>query len=297
MALVTLVSRQQAETNRVTDLIRDALAENRIKHPLMEDEWIRVSSIGNMCPREEAICSKNNIIREDKVDGDAGLNFEFGNAIHWLFQNRAIARTGYIVGSWRCTYCGEIYGSRDSKMVPRPESCIRCGAVAGDRPRVLGRPIDDVMPHAFIYIEEWLGNEEFKIGGSPDGQMVFCDPNNYTNDDLTLLEFKSSNENNFGKYKDCPDFGHVIQTQVYMWLTGLRKAKIIYFNKNFSPYKHNPIHEHDLEYDEECIDRVKEAVSSLRIGAAGGPLPERNVCSTPDCSRAIKCKARDICFA
>lgn len=297
MALVSLVSRQQAATNRVTDLIRVALAEERKKQPLLADEWIRVSSIGGLCPREEVLCYKNDVVRSDTVDGDAGLNFEMGNAIHWLFQNRAIGKTGYLIGSWRCTYCGEVYGSRDTKMVPRPSSCIRCGALAGEAPRSMGRPDPDAMGNAFLYVEEWLGNEEFKIGGSPDGQMVFCDPNDYAIDDLTLLEFKSCNDRNFVKYKEYPDFVHVIQTQVYMWLTGIRKAKILYLNKNFSPAAHNPIHEHDLDYDHECIERIQAAITDIRTGISTGQLPERSVCATPDCSRAIGCKVSTLCFS
>lgn len=297
MALASLVRDRKAEKNSLVGLISDALKESRDKTPMAEEDWVRVSSIGSMCPREEVLCSNNNIVREDSFDGYVGLNFELGNAVHWLFQNRAIAATGKIIGSWRCTYCGEVYGSRATRMVPRPDRCIRCGAIAEDVPRANGKPDLTASGNAFLYVEEWLGNHEFRIGGSPDGQMVFGDPLNYAEEDLILLEFKSASDNNFAKYRNTPDFLHVIQTQVYLWLTGYKKAKILYFNKNFSPSSKNPIHEHNIEFDPGTIEQVQEAIRLVRGGIDSGVVPERKVCASRDCSRAFRCKVRDLCFA
>lgn len=295
MALITLVKSREEQLAAV-DLSTRALKERRSVPPMSEDTWIRVSSIGGMCAREEVLCSKHNIIREDIVDGYAGINFQMGNAIHWMMQNKVLAPTGKIIGSWRCTYCGEVYGSRSNKMVPRPETCLRCGAVAGDVPRVDNKPVAGVQGNAFLYVEEWLGDSELKIGGSPDGQMVYGDPNSYSADDVVMLEFKSANERNFFKYKNAPDFMHAIQTQVYLWLTGFKKAKIIYFNKNFSPSDQAPFNEHDFDYDPDVIERVRAMVIQIREGVAGGRIPARTVCAARSCFRAGKCQVADICF-
>lgn len=287
MAFVEVFRRGTEGGDRVTDLIHRALAENRKSGPMLHEDWIRVSSIGSMCPREEVLCSKNNVIRERSFDGDAGLNFGLGNAIHWLFQNRALAPTGRLIGSWRCTWCGETYGSQATQLVPRPDRCIRCGAIAGEAPRSGGRPSVEIHPLAFLYVEEFVGNEEYRIGGHPDGFMS-------SSEEPILLEFKSANDRNFFKYKDTPDFVHVIQSQIYLWLTGLKRAKIIYLNKNGS--KDNFLREHDLLYDAEVVERVQAAVRSVRDGIGGGLVPARTVCADPSCQRAIGCKVRDICF-
>ena len=295
MALITLVRSREEEVKAV-DLAAKALRERRSIPPMSEDSWIRVSSVGGMCAREEVLCAKHNVTREDIFDGYVGINFQIGNAIHWMMQNKVLAPTGKIIGSWRCTYCGETYGSRSSKLVPRPESCLRCGAIAGDAPRLDNRPVDGVQSNAFLYVEEWLGDSEYKIGGSPDGQLVFGDASEYSLDDIVMLEFKSANDRNFFKYKNAPDFMHAIQTQVYLWLTGYKRAKIIYFNKNCSPADQTPFHEHDFDYDPEVIERVKGMIVQIREGVAGGSVPSRTVCEMRSCFRAGKCQVADICF-
>lgn len=286
MALVTVIRRTGQTEIKLVDLIHQALSEKRVKHPMREDDWVRVSSIGSMCPREEVLVAKHHLLREEYIGGDQGINFALGHAVHWMMQNRAVGLTGALVGSWRCTWCGETYGSRAKGLLPMPVSCIRCGAISGDAPRVHNRP-DGSRPNAFLYVEEFVGNEEFKIGGHPDGYLA-------SENDTWLLEFKSTNDNNFRKYKESPDFVHVIQAQCYLWLTGLRKAKIVYFNKNGS--KDSFIREHDMNYDPEVIERVQQTIREVRAGIVGGPTPERTICFEYDCSRAINCKARDYCF-
>jgi hypothetical protein len=287
MALVTVIRRKNETDVSLVALIHGALAEHRVKHPLREDDWIRVSGIGSMCPREEVLVAKHDIMREEDITGDQGINFALGHAVHWMMQNRAVGPTGLLVGAWRCTWCGEIYGGRERGLVAMPTRCIRCGAVAGDAPRVNGRPEQGSHPNAFLYVEEFVGNDEWKIGGHPDGYLA-------VGEDVWLLEFKSANDRNFYKYKDSPDFVHVIQAQCYLWLTGLKKAKIVYFNKNGA--KGTFIVEHDMNFDPEVIERVHQAIKQIRGGIVGGIAPERMVCADYSCPRAIGCKARDYCF-
>ena len=295
MSIVQLIRRNQDRDFSVSDIIKKTLGSRGSFGPLHEDTWIRVSSIGTICEREEVICSLNNIHRDSITSADSEVNFAHGHAVHWMFQTKVLADIGILIGGWRCTYCGTQYGSRKTRMIPRPSRCTRCGAIAGDRHRPDGRPDTDVDDNAFIFVEEWLGNEEYKIGGSPDGQMLLDYDPNYKLEDLTLLEFKSTNETNFKKVENAPDFVHVIQGMIYLWLTGYKKLKIVYFNKNEKGT--DGIREYDLDYDAECIDRVLAAVKTVRAGILDRKLPPRTVCSTFDCSRAFRCKAKNICFA
>ena len=290
----SLIKIRNIKDFRLTDVIKNSYRQLRVTEPITEDDWIRVSSVGNLCQREEVICSVNSVVREEVIDGDTGMNFEHGHAVHWMFQTKVLPSVGVIIGSWRCTYCGEVYGSRDTRMIQRPERCVRCGAIAGETPRVNGRPLPNINDNAFVFTEEWLGNEEHKIGGSPDGQVMATYDPNYTPDDLTLLEFKSTNEKNFEKYKIAPDFVHMIQAQLYLWLTGYRKGKIIYFNKNERGTL--GIAEHDFDYDEECIERVLISISEIRTGVRDRVIPKRTVCLNDRCQRARSCAVSETCF-
>ena len=294
MSFADLIRINETGEVSLTSLIKEAYKDKRVKPPFDPDDWLRISSIGSICEREEVLCAKLNVDREEYIDGDSGMNFEHGHAVHWMFQNKILPTVGVVIGAWRCTYCGTQYGSRHEGYVPRPERCGRCGAIAGERPRNSGKPefIDD---HAFVFVEEWLGNEEHKIGGSPDGQMILEYNPRYKPSDLTLLEFKSTNDRSFLKIKDTPDYVHVIQTQLYMWLTGYPKAKILYFNKNDRGTQ--GLKEYDLDYDQECVDRVLNVLSVIRNGITTGIVPPRVVCTTIDCPRAFGCKVKDACFS
>jgi hypothetical protein len=288
------IKRRADRDIKLAELIKDSYKDARKLMPLEADQWIRVSSLGMVCPREEVLCAMHSVIRNDIVDGDSGVNFEQGHAVHWMFQSRILAKAGVMIGAWRCTYCGTQYGSRSEGYIPRPARCVRCGAVAEEPGRANGRPDDSVNGNAFVYVEEWIGNAKYKIGGSPDGYMMAEYRPDYNNEDLTLLEFKSANERNFIKYKDAPDFVHVIQAQLYMWLTGCRKAKAVYFNKNERGMA--GVAEHDFNYDPECIDRVIEAVQEIRTGIVNSEPPPRVVCMSADCPRAMRCHVQELCF-
>lgn len=291
MGLTELLRRRRkgGEVKSLTNLIYETLKEDRVIPPLAEDDWIRVSSIGQICPREEILCAKTNTMRKFVADGSQGFNFQLGHAIHWMMQNRAVGLTGRIVGVWRCTWCGEVYGSADDR-VAMPDECIRCGAIAGETPRIGGRPVGDVNSQAFLYMEQFVGNEEYRVGGHPDGFFE-------GNDEIELLEFKSCNDNNFSKYKDTPDFVHAIQVQIYLWLTKLSKGRIVYINKAGGGAAKPFLIEHVVNYDDEVVEKVKAAVKEVRTGLSDGTFPPRVVCGSRDCSRAINCKVANQCFS
>jgi len=294
MALHRLI-RKQKKTESAHELIEKALRQDvREHHPMRPETWLRMSSVGGMCPRQEVLMSRGNIIRREGINPDLGMVFAIGHALHWAMQNLIMAATGRIVGKWRCTWCGEVYGSLREGLKPRPDECIRCGAIAGDIPRANNVPDYTVRANAFLFVEEWVGDYEYMIGGHPDGYFVDGDPNNFTSDEVVILEFKSCSENSFAKYKKAPDFMHVIQVQCYMWLTGFRRAKIIYVNKG--KFGMEGVVEHDSVYDEETVIQVKEAIKNIRIGLDGGALPERSACSDSNCPRARSCEVSVTCF-
>ena len=87
---------------------------------------------------------------------------------------------------------------------------------------------------------------------------------------------------------------HVIQSQCYLWLTGFRRAKIIYVNKG--QFGMAGVVEHDIAYDQETVSRVKTAIKQIRTGLAGGELPPREACADQGCPRANSCEVSKACF-
>lgn len=295
MALSRLV-RKQKKTSSAKELIEQAMRQAiEETAPMNPDDWLRISSIGAICPREEVLRFRLGIPKSSGIDPNLGLTFEFGHDVHFMMQNKVMPATGKIIGSWRCTWCGETYGSLAEGMVPRPEMCIRCGGVAGETRRVHNRPIIAARSESFLFVEEWLGNSEYKIGGSPDGYYVDGDVDKYTNDDVVILEFKSASENNFAKFVKAADFMHVIQCQCYMWLTGFKRSKILYINKGI--FGMEGIVEHDVRYDPETVSLVQRGLKQIRTGLAGGPVPPRELCDNEKCPRANGCSVSRPCFS
>lgn len=296
MALYKLL-RNQKKTASAKELIESAMRRAVEETPPMEhDDWIRISSVGSICPREEVLRNKFRVPKRSGIDPNLGLAFEFGHSIHWIMQNKIMSATGKIVGCWRCTWCGESYGSiKGEGVVPRPSHCIRCGAIAGESRRVKNKPVDDVKSSAFVFVEEWVGNYEYMIGGSPDGYFVDGDTSSFKKEDVSILEFKSASESNFSKMEKAPDFMHVIQCQCYMWLTGFTKAKIIYINKG--KFGMDGVAEHDISYDHETISRVQTAIKQIRSGLSGGANPPREICDSEKCPRANSCDVSKYCFS
>lgn len=296
MALSRLV-RKQKKTASAKELIETAMRQVIEEIPPMRpDDWLRISSIGGICPREQVLRARLNVPRRKGMDPDMGVTFEFGHDVHFMMQNKVMPATGKIVGCWRCVWCGETYGSiRGEGLVPRPDRCIRCGGYAGEQRRVNNKPVDTERGESFIFIEEWVGNYEYMVGGSPDGYMVDGDVNSFTPSDVVILEFKSASESMFAKYLKAADFMHVIQCQCYMWITGFKRSKIIYVNKgNFGL---EGIAEHDVMYDQETITMVQNAVKQIRAGLAGGPVPPREACDSERCPRANACDVSKQCFS
>lgn len=292
MALSDLV-RKKKKTASAKELIEQAMRQGiEEKLPMLADDWFRISSFGEMCPREEVLRNRFDVPVTRGIGPDLGLVFEFGHSIHWIMQNKVMAATGHIVGMWRCTWCGETYGGKE--LVARPEVCLRCGAFPGGLDRVKNKPVASGRPEAFLFMEQWVGNHEYMIGGSPDGFFVDGDPLDFKDEDVVVLEFKSASDANYVKYQKAPDFMHVIQCQCYMWITGYSRAKILYVNKG--KFGMEGIMEHDVAYDPETIEMVKTGITQVRRGLIGGPVPPRQMCASESCPRATACVVSKQCF-
>lgn len=279
MALGSLVQAGTSSTS-LKKIIQSQLATVEQVAHLTEASWMRASAFPEVCPREEVLCQIHKIERKREISADLAIIFEHGKALHSQLQNSLLPALGVLLGHWSCLRCGAHYGRKtdgptgravvDSWAVARPESCLKCeGSV-------------------FQYHECYFADEEFRIGGHPDGFLrILGLPG------LGILEAKSISQRGAWEIRNVPNLSHVIQAHIYMWLCELHWAKVLYWDKG--AHGVSALVEHTIERDEETIDRIKAVLRELWHGIKTGNLPER-VCATADAPRACSCVVAKPCF-
>lgn len=107
---------RKALSNRtLVRMIGDAAQRKGSIEPLSSpDAVLRVSRVAEMCPREEIICARNEVVRNDNVSSDLAVTFAHGHGLHWVLQNALLPPTGALVGQWRCLTCALLHGDRKS---------------------------------------------------------------------------------------------------------------------------------------------------------------------------------------
>lgn len=266
-------------------MLRRTLGSVRDVAPLGPGQLLRISSLAGVCAREEALCAKLRVVRKDRVDVGLDLTFEHGHALHWGFRNRVLPKTHSLVGRWQCGNCGALYGGRNQwrapvepsfiyQQVPRPHRCGRCKAeLTGD---------------TSIYKEQWIVHPDYRIAGHPDGFLRMVE-----HQGLGTLELKSINAHGAWEVRNCAKLDHVVQLQSYMWLTGCRWGKVIYWDKGGQGL--SALIEHYVEYDDGHVEAIQGLIRSIWAGVEGREVPDR-ICADSKCKRATLCSVPDACF-
>lgn len=238
------------------------LTETRITDPPKEDTIYRISKLPMVCARQEVLRAIHRVPHIEKIRAKQRRTFDFGHTFHRLAQEDWFGKWGWLVGTWKCK-CGFFYHG-----VPRPERCYQCN---GD---------------AFHYIERDLYSEQYGVSGHPDGLIV-------KNGVKKILELKTANSYYYKQITEVHKRAieaHVDQANLYMWLTGIKKAVIIYIDKDSSNWAQFP-----REYSEAITEKYVDKLHSIRHGIKTGSLPGR-VCENSECSRARSCPVRKQCF-
>lgn len=244
---------------------------------LTADSWVRGSKLAEICPREEVLVSAAKLIRKREISPDLNMALEAGKALHYQLQNSILPSVGVILGEWECLACKlhvgkqEYLRSLDSVAVKRPDKCV-CGETA------------------FLFHEYSLANEGYRITGHTDGLLSIVGVSG-----LGVLEFKTIAPNGAWEVKNVPKLDHAIQAHIYMWLTGLTWAKILYWDKG--TYGMSGMIEHTLEQDDETIEMIKSTLAELWDGIRTGIPPVHRVCAHSEAPRAEACVVSKPCFA
>lgn len=258
-------------------IVEEQFVRSEKKQPLEPSrDFIRASSVHNLCPREEVFCALKNIVRPDEIDAGLNLTFLHGTALHWGLQNKLLGPLGVLYGTWKCESCGEVYGKQtaprpESWAVPMPKAC-KCGH------------------KEFNYIEAAFKDEALRMTGHCDGFLVLPGLAG-----MGILEAKSIGAKGAREIQNAPKVEHLIQAHVYMMFSGLRWAKILYWQKSEAGIK--SLLEHHVERDEETINHIRDMVQSIWTGIELGAPPKDRICANATCPRAKACFATSYCFA
>lgn len=252
----------------------------------------RASQIASLCAREEVLASLYEVNRSREIDAVTRAIFDTGSALHDMVR-AYLADAGVLAGSWKCLECaaetgGKAVASPGRRL--RPKACSKCGKVN------------------FQYVEEYASDGIHLLGGHCDGFLylgpkVADDPLGAVVIPDSILEIKSIGARSMSNILRAPYNAHFLQAQAYLWLFGLRRAKVLYVAKDWSAAKEKnrsltlPFVEHDAARDEAAIDALKakclEVIQSIRRRE----VPPRVVCQSRHDPKARECPLVARCFA
>ncbi len=277
MALGSLVQAGTGQTS-LKKILQGNMASVETVAFLTAESWVRASSFPDLCPREEVLCSIRKVERKREISSDLALILEHGKALHHQLQNSILPSVGMLYGEWSCLRCGLRHGKKPEGpdrhavttwAIVRPERCS-CGS------------------SRFQYYETLFESLEYKIQGHPDGFLYI-----HGMPGLGILEAKSISQRGAWEVRNTANLSHVIQAHIYMWLSDLKWAKVVYWDKG-SPGM-SALLEHTIEREDDVLDRIKKTLSELWAGIKTGRLPDR-ICQRPDAPRACKCVVQAPCF-
>jgi len=141
-----------------------------------------------------------------------------------------------------------------------------------------------------LYIEQHVKDKKYRLMGHPDG---FLRMEGFPG--LGVLEVKSISSRGAWEVRGCPKLDHVTQAQCYMWMTGCRWGKVLYWDKGSNGI--SALIEHTVEYDEDHVEAIQNMVRDIWTGVENPDtkLPER-ICASPECNRAELCSSVEECF-
>lgn len=265
--------------HRLFDFVTQKLSERKI-YPLGPNDSFRASRLGELCPREEVLASRYEIIRVDHLRPDLMIVFDIGDLFHYLYRNIYFGPMGEWRGAWRCSGCSwdtdiaglsspPVPGGTCGLLAKMPSQCPECGAP--------------------VTFKEWLiEDKNIGLSGHPDGWDVLGSTR-------TVVDLKSQGFTTYRSRRSITP-GHDVQIWAYEYLCSDKNGEVWYLNK--SPWGDAPsfIRQVAAKMDKlEFKIRVIDPLREMKEGLNGGKLPEP-VCENKICPRAVECQLADVCW-
>jgi len=268
-----------ANSGSLKALIRESYATVEEVSWLTVDSMVRGSKFPEICPREEVLISVNELVRKREISADLFLILEAGKALHYQLQNSILPRLGVLLGEWQCEGCGTKYGQKDEEALKVDQYAIKCPYQC-----------EQCGSSDFKFNEYSFVNKEYRITGHPDGFLAIQGI-----EGLGVLEAKSISERGGWEVRNVPRLDHAVQAHIYMWMTDLKWAKVLYWDK--AAVGESSLIEHTLERDEDTISEIKKTLMDLWEGIRTKKAPRYRICAGSDAPRAEKCAVGKECFS
>lgn len=258
-------------------------AAKHVVRPPRGGDYLHVSDLLHNCMRRRALAERFEIpAAPQSLTFTDEYTFAQGDAIADVIMRRvAQAAPEQLWGKWKC----------------------RCGTYAIDEPCVLAEVDPDVICEhcgtpVNTYVEVSMRDDEYMIVGNPD--LILLHPKQKA---FHVGELKSIAAKQFDELvRPKPD--HVLQA-VFYWLLMHRKGfrmsdrvSIFYTTKGYV-FRGDPYVEFSIDPLAELPrlrDYIEDAVA-VKNARAGGDLPPRTTCATPDAPAAKKCDLCTRCFS
>ena len=282
-----LNKRKSGSSSRLVEALEESYKvkpDARDAGPPKKGAWLRCSSLPKMCARMYGLAMFSETGLALSGGADLGWVLSHGTATHRELQENHLRSLpeGVFQGWWRDKLTGVVHrgetlnrgSSLPHKWIPQPEGVHE-------------------------YVELSFSNLEYRITGHCDG--VLCWPNEAPE----ILEIKTINDRGFDRVNPWlggkPKDDHVTQAQAYMWLSGLKRARILYVNKTHDRGKlfKELMCEHVIERDDEKIESIKAMIKSVLNVVDGGEYPAERLpeCRIKSAPRAKYCPMKAECFA
>jgi len=263
---------------------------------MKEGDYFRASSMYRLCPREEVLASKYDIVRIDvhRTDPSLSVTLDIGDAFHDLYREVLFGPMGEWQGAWECGVCGwdtDVDGLSEppcvfdhdgsiAKLASMPKTCPNCGAVPFD---------DNGKPTRNIRFKEWhVCDRELLIHGHMDGWSV-------SGKGRILVDLKSQSTRGYHTARSIIN-GHDIQVTTYQYLTGEKRGEVWYLNKSPWGDWSDFVKDLPIDWNQNFFEAyIRRPMLEMREGLSGGRIPQR-LCSNKTCPRAKGCQVNEICF-
>lgn len=258
--------------------------------PSDRDPGLHCSEMHGFCPRKKLFGLLDPLDGVGDVDALTMARFNFGTALHSLYQNRYLGPSGLLLGRWRCKRCGrEVGGAEREQWSPMPKGpcpdCFKtkaCDCVWPEKSVVEKHcqlcPQGDYWRYVELPVVEKEDGEVLYIGHT-DGVLA-TNPH-------SLLELKSAGPKSY-QFLKKPYDSHVLQANLYMRPLRLTQARIVYIDKgNEDP---NLVKEFVIRYDEALVERTLALIRQYRAAEKSKKFPPRLLgCDTRNCPWASRC--------
>lgn len=225
----------------------ESLMDMTFKVPILPYDlktWFHASRIHYLCPIEEAWYAIQQKTRYDAVPFRNKYRMATGTGLHEL----VLLYMPDLEGMWECWEC------KYSQTAPMGV-CVRCGS------------------ENIHYVCRTYKNTKYRIMGTPDGIRRLQDGQR------EIVEIKTTMGNPEMIVQGEMIKAYLSQVNLYMWLSKIKKARLIVVNQ-FYPEN---FHEREVEYDASLVKGLLEKVQTIRKAIKKREVPWD--AGTPECPR------------